>query len=203
MATTIAATLPKVGAAAATEFGVDQLREFLISSLPDAALEVYLRSALDSIDDFLGGLTMHEHLQAAGDLLALSAEADSIISVIENENGGSPITLDSTDYQLSDSTLLLRRLATGTHPAWSARYRHCAWAGQVAVTYTRRVNADARIRVAVALVALDLNQHPGVAQQQIGTWSETYANRAMKPYDEERAELLRSLIRGDTDDFVF
>jgi hypothetical protein len=206
VATTVAVTLPKITAAAEAEFGVDQLRGFITSALGDAALGSLLRSALDSIDDFLGPTTLTEHLRSAGDVLSLGVEADTIVSVIENENG-TPVTLDATDYDLPNRGQVLRRLGTGTHPAhW--RYarpigRQPHWLGSVAVTYVRRADADARIRVAVALVQLDLNHHPGMASEQIGTWTEQYANRAIKPYDEDREDILRSLIRNDNDDFVF
>lgn len=206
MATTIATTLPKITAAAETEFGVDQLRGFITSALGDAALASYLRSALDAIDDFLGPMVPTEHLIAAGDILSLGVEVDHVVSVIENENG-TPVTLDATDYAVSGNGQGLRRLTTGTHPALSRytphRGRLPIWLGSVAVTYVRRADPDQRIRVAVALVQLDLNHHPGMASEQIGTWTEQYANRAIKPYDEDREDILRSLIRNDNDSFVF
>ena len=183
MATTVAVTIPKLGAAAETGFSVTRLREFVTTSLSDSALQVYLDAAMDAIDDVLGPLVCHERIRSCrGDMLPLGREAESITSVVE---GWGAATLAADDYELSDSGMVLYRLHTGTNP------RH-HWQGPVRVTYVREDAAAERVRVAVALVYLDLNNKPGLASEQIGTWQIAY--RQDKAYPEARAGLLASLV---------
>jgi hypothetical protein len=185
MSTDVAITIPTFTVAAETGFTVTRLREFVTSSLSDAALQTYLDAAMDAIDDALGPVVCHERLSAThGDMLALGREAESITSVVEGWNA---LALATDDYELSDSGTILYRLHTGTNPAYH-------WHGRVHVTYVRDDSTAERIRVAVALVYLDLHNRPGLSSEQIGTWTETYAQG--KPYAEARAELLASLGSG-------
>jgi hypothetical protein len=187
MSTDGAVTLPKLTVAGSTEFSVARLREFLTSSLSDATLGTYLTAALEAVDDVLGPATVTEHVNAGrGDLLMLSREAESIVSIIEDERW-SALTLAADDYLLSDSGQLLYRLHTGTNPAW-------IWRGRVAVTYVRDVMAADRIRIAVALVQLELNHRPGLAALSTEGYSETF--RPTADYLSEREAILSSLGSG-------
>jgi hypothetical protein len=116
----------------------------------------------------------------------LSRPAASIGTVIE-DYWGSETTLAADDYEVRSSGQTLRRLHTGTNPAYH-------WRGRVDVTYTPAVDADTRKRVQLELVKLDLAFSPTLASQTIGTWSETYASG--KAYPEQRAEILASLGSG-------
>ena len=185
MSTDVAVTLPTFTVAAETGFSVMRLREFVTSSLSDSALQVYLDAAFEAIDDALGPLTCHEHVHNLhGELYALAQEADSITTVVEDG-----VTLAADDYTLSDSGAILRRRHAGTHP------RH-GWGRRLDLTYFRSDDPAERIRVAVALVRLELGFQPGLVSQTIGTWSETYSATSMKPYAEQRADLLASLTGG-------
>lgn len=187
MATDIAVTLPAITVTAETGFTVTRLREFVTSPLSDAVLQTYLDAAMDAIDDALGPLTCTERLRAShGDMLMLGRKAESITSVVEDA-GWSVLTLAADDYELSDSGQVLYRLATGTNPRRT-------WYGRCVVTYVREDDAAERIRVAVALVGLDLNHAPGLASQSIGTWSETYRND--QDHAAQRDALLASLTPG-------
>jgi hypothetical protein len=170
-----------------TAMTVTDLRTFIDSGLPDTSLQSLLTSALDAIDDALGPLTCHERIDAGrGDLIMLSHEADAITSIVEDARW-SAVTLDPTDYELSDTGMLLYRLRTGPNPRWR-------WHGRVDVTYVRPDDTAERVRVAVALVQLDLNHAPGLASQQIGTWQEAY--RTDQDYAAQRDAILASLGSG-------
>jgi len=185
MPTAVSVTLPTFTVVAETGFTVTRLREFLTSSLSDSALQLYLDAAMDAIDDVLGPLTVHEHVHGIhGELLRLAAEADTITTVVEEG-----VTLAVDDYTLSDSGAILRRRHAGTHP------RH-GWGWRLDLTYFRKDDVAERIRAAVALVKLELGFQPGLVSQSIGTWSETYSATSMKPYAEQRAEILASLSDG-------
>ncbi len=185
MSTDIAVTLPMPTVTAETSFSVTMLRQFVVSSLSDAALGTYLQAAMDAIDDVLGPVTVHERIRSCrGDMLSLGREAESITTVVE---GWGAVTLAADDYELSDSGMVLYRLHTGTNPGYH-------WHGRVHITYVRSDDTAARIRAAVALVKLDLSQQPGLASQSIGTWSETYA--VGRSYEEQRDAILAGLTSG-------
>jgi hypothetical protein len=187
MATTGAVTLPAITVAGSTEFSVTRLREFVTSSLSDATLQTYLAAALEAVDDVLGPATVTERINAGrGDLLMLSREAESIVSIVEDERW-SALTLAADDYMLSDSGQLLYRLHTGTNPGW-------VWGGRVAVTYVRDAQAADRIRIAVALVQLDLDHRPGLAALSTEGYSETFSPGGT--YQVERDAILASLTSG-------
>ena len=187
MATAVAVTLPAITVAADSGFTVTRLREFVTSPLSDAVLQTYLDAAMDAIDDVLGPLTCKERLHASrGDLLMLGREAESITSVVEDARV-SALTLAADDYELSDSGQTLYRLRTGTNPRWG-------WHGRVDVTYVRSDDVAERVRVAVALVQLELDRRPGVASESIGTYFVSF--RADADYATQRDALLGSLGSG-------
>jgi hypothetical protein len=187
MATTIGVTIRKFTVAAETSFTVTRLREFVTSTLSDAVLQTYLAAAMDAIDKYLGPLNVVERIEpVSGEILPLSREAESIISVVEMARG-TGTTLAVNDYELSEDGTTLYRLDTGTNPEWR-------WRGHVKVTYTRKDDVDARIRVAVALVQLELNHVPGLTGQQIGSWSEQYTSNSVMNYQIERDGILATLL---------
>ena len=185
MATSIAVTLPAPTVVASSSFTVTMLREYVTSTLSDAVLGTYLAAAFSTIEDFLGPLTRKDRLLVGyGDQLMLSREAESITTVVEDA-AGYPSTLAADDYELSSSARMLYRLYDGTNP-------RRAWWGRTDVTYVRTNDVDNQIRVAVALVDLELTTAPGLASQSIGTWSESY--RTDKDHAAQRDELLASLV---------
>jgi hypothetical protein len=161
------------------------LREYITSSLSDRVLQTYLDAAMSAIDDVLGPVVVKERLHACcGTILWLGREVETITSVIEDA-ANTAVTLAADDYEVSDTGMMLYRLWDGTHPRRT-------WQGRVDVTYVREDDTAEQIRVAVALVNLELTVAPGLASQSIGTWSESYRND--KPHAEQRAEILAGLV---------
>ena len=189
MATSIALTLPSLALAAETDFTVTRLREFVTTSLSDAALQVYLDGAVAAVNGAIGepGETV-EYRHAHGDLLPLSRQAATVSEVIEDTRW-SATTLAADDYEISPTGRILMRLRTGTNPRWS-------WWGRVKVTYVPVDDTAARVRVYLALVQLELNHAPGLSAQQIGTWSEQYTSNSVMNYEIERASILATLNDG-------
>ncbi len=164
---------------------VDALRGYVETSLRDDALGELLEAAYEAIDGFAGvsGPVTELISPGPGDLLMLSVPAESVTSVTECD-----VILASDDYELIGGQQL-HRLHAGTHP--SSR-----WRGRTKVVYPR-LNDDAeRDRVAAALVALDVNHNPGLSAQQLGDWSETYADNSAMNYTLERQSILASLTQG-------
>jgi hypothetical protein len=186
VATSIAVTLPRPTVSATSSFTVTMLRGYVTSGLSDAVLQTYLDAAMEAIDDALGPLNCKERINVGhGELLRLGRPAASITSIVEDARS-SALTLAADDYELSDSGQLLYRLHTGTNPRYT-------WHSRVDVTYVREDDTAERIRVAVALVQLDLTHAPGLAGQTIGTWSENYASNSVMNYQIERELILASL----------
>lgn len=159
---------------------VDLLRGYITTALSDEALDALLDAAYEAIDQYAGASGSITELisPGPGDLLMLSRRASAISSLKEKD-----IALATDDYQLHGDQLV-RRLDTGTNPAWR-------WRGRVDVTYTALTDTASRDRVAIALVNLDLDFAPGLTSQRLGDFSETADQR---PYDEQRAEILASLF---------
>jgi hypothetical protein len=171
------------GTVDATYLTLAELRTFITTDLADAPLQDLLSASRLAIIWAIGAdgsLTERSHPN--GDLLMLSWPASGITTVVEDD-----VTLHHDDYELSSTGMTLRRLDDGTNPGHR-------WHGWVEVTYVRADDAAERRRVQVALVKLEISFQPGLAAQQIGTWSETYASG--KPYAEQRAEILASLGGG-------
>ena len=165
---------------------VDELRLHVTSTLTDEALQLLLDAALDAIEDVAPTGPVTELITpGSGDLVLLSREATAITSVVE-EYWGQSTTLAADDYELRSGGQTLRRLSTGTNPAY-------AWRGRVDVAYTVEDDSAERKRVQLELVKLDLAFNPALRSQTIGTWSEDYAD---KPYADQRAGILASLAGG-------
>jgi hypothetical protein len=139
---------------AAPVLTVAQLRDFVPSNLGDASLQAILDDALQTVDDALGPTgDVTEWLTASGPLLSLSTPCSAVTSIVTDPNwstwysaGG--ITLDPTDYEVSGTGRVLRRLRTGVNPSW--------WWGGVTITYQRPSDTTLRVRATVELVKLTL-----------------------------------------------
>jgi hypothetical protein len=170
---------------------VAELREHITTDLGDDALTRLLDAAYDAIDERAGaaGSVTETHRSPSGRLLMLNRRASAIVSVTEQATGSSPLVLDATDYRLRPSGLMLERLATGINPA-SYFY------GPVDIVLTVVDDASERDRVAIELVALDLEPDEiGVAAERIGDWSETSAS-GVETYGATREAILASLHPG-------
>lgn len=159
---------------------IELVRERAETSLSAEALGSLLADTYLSIDRVLGPAgPITELLTAdAGDLLLLSRPADEISAVVELDRA-----LDPADYALQ-TTHLLVRLSTGPNP--SSR-----WRGRPAVTYTVLNDEAERDRLALALIKLDLDHHPGLTSRRLGEYAETFGQGA-GTYSQERADIFAS-----------
>lgn len=168
---------------------VTAMRQHVTTPLEDDALGRLVTAAYEAIDDRIGAAgDAGELLHAAGDLLVLSRRAESITAITEIR-GPTSLALDEDDYELRPGGRTLRRLASGTNPA----YR---WRGRNDVRYTRFVGEADRDRVAIALVKLDSESQPGVVSERLGDHSVAFGQGAAT-YTDERAAILDSLY-GET-----
>lgn len=171
-----------------------QFRDFAETTLSDESLQTLLDAAELDIIATAGPLGSFADRRRGGGLyLWLSRLAGTITSVVERWGdplGLTSVTLDTTDWTLLPDGYTLRREWSSTHPA-------DRWADDVIVTYTPLDDTEARKRVQVGLVKLELARNPGLVSQTIGDWSETYqASSAVAGYAVERAVLLASLSVG-------
>lgn len=170
---------------------VDDLRDFVETSLSDPSLGLLLDAAYEDIDRVLG-LAGYDDEPASitelltvgpGDLLMLSRPAEAVVSVVEDDD----TELDDDDYELLRDQML-RRLDTGTNP------RSC-WYRRVKVTYAPLSDVASRDRAAIALVKLDLSNEPGVQSERLGDHSITFAT-GTSSYLDQREAILASIAGG-------
>lgn len=171
---------------------VTELRGHVDTTLEDTPLQLLLDAAYQTIGQRVEPSgTVSELLSGRGDLLMLSRVATGIVSIAEYwpgliYGGTDRIVLDTSDYEVRMSGQTLRRLWTGNNPS---RY----WRGRVDVTYLSGADDALRDSVAVQLVKLDVNTHPGLSEQSLGAWSEKYDARAAGTYQAQRDAILNSL----------
>lgn len=184
---------------------VAQLREHVTTSLVDAAIQRLLDAAWQAITTRAGAAaaSVVDVRTGGTGLLQLSRRAATITKVEEifTLGPGEPedlralvlagdiwwqsVTLATDDYALDASGFWLQRLADGTYPS-------DAWGQAVRVTYASFDDTAERLRVQLELVRLDLDWHPGIASESIGTWSETYVT-GDAGYQLAREQILASL----------
>lgn len=165
---------------------VDQFREHVSSGLGDDAIQRLLDAAEAEIVRYAGAPgSVTEVSDGGGRYITLGRPAASVTSITETVPG-SATTLAVDDYFLYPSGLILERVTGGTNS------RH-AWHGRVAVTYTAADDSDIRIGVQLDLVNLAINYNPGATMEQIGAWTEQFAQAA----DANRAEFDSVLARLD------
>lgn len=156
---------------------VDQLRLFVTSQLPDEALTTLLSAAAAAITGVAGATgEVTEYLTGGYTRIVVGRQIGTLTSVTEND-----VLLTVTDYRASG--YVLTRLDSAGNPS--------TWGTAVVVVYTPADDTAERQRVQLELVKLDLASNPGLASQNIGTWTEAY--RTDKTPDEQRAEILASL----------
>lgn len=170
-----------------------QFREHQATALGDPALQRLIDAAEGAITRRYGSLAgLTERRRGGGLFLFLSRPASSITSVTERYGdplGISSVVLDATDYTLLPDGQTLRREYTGTHPT-------DRWTEDNVVVFVPADDSAERIRVVIALVKLDLTHNPGITDERIGDWGETYANNSVMNYGLEREMLLESLLVG-------
>jgi len=173
------------GSIGTTLLTVAEFRDLVETQASDTALEMYLAAAAQEIAAQAGAFgEVTEHVGAHGNYyspghnrVVTNRPIGTVTSVTEDG-----VVLATDDYTASG--YILHRIGTGTNPRWH-------WGRHVIVVYTPADDTAERRRVQSELVKLDLDFEPGLASQQIGTWTETYRTDATR--DELRAEILASL----------
>lgn len=171
-------------------------RQHQPTPLGDPALQVYIDAAEAAIVGRYGAIATFTDRRGRPDyqngvLLFLSRRAGTIVSVTERYGdvvGITDVVLDPSDYTLLPDGMTLRREYTGTHPA-------ARWTEVVVVVQTPYDDSAERLRVAIALVKLDLAHTPGIVGETIGDYQVQYAPRTggAANYDQERDAILSTL----------
>lgn len=171
----------------------DEYRAIHPTSLDDVALQLLLDAAEADIDEYAGpvGASVVEWFDGGHRIIALARRAASVASIVENPpyGGGTPVTLDATDYLLSPTGLLLYRQTAGVN----SRY---TWDGRVAVTYTIADDTARRKIVQADLVYLSESYAPSLTSTTVGSWTEQYAQATGAQKGERDAILSRLVTHG-------
>lgn len=175
---------------------VSKFREHQSTALPDSALQDYIDAAESAIVGRYGAIASFTDRRGrpgypGGMFLYLSRRAASITSITERYGdvlGITDVVLSSNDYTLLPDGLTLRREYTGAHPA-------DRWTEVVNVVLLPYDDTAERLRVAIALVKLDINHNPGIVSEQIGDYQVMTAPRTAGAanYDNERDAILATL----------
>ena len=177
---------------------VDQFREHVTTTIPDAALQTLLDAAEAAVLEVVGepgDITEYIiarpvangyapwGLSPGYNRISVSRPIATITSVTEYLSDVGTV-LDGTDYRASG--YVLQRVPDGTNPRWY-------WGNRVTVVYTPQDETADRERVQIELVRLDLNARPGLAEQAVEGFLERYSGAGLLNYSAERADLLASL----------
>jgi hypothetical protein len=155
------------------------LRTFVETDLADAPLQVILDAADEDLTAAVGpDLAEIEKQDMEGqEFLFLTRPVASITSITEY-SGGVTTPLVASDYELQPNKKDIRRLSTGTNPAYG-------WNGTVTVSYTPG-DLNRRNRAIVQLVELDLAFRPGAKSENVGDDH----SRTMEDYNREREKII-------------
>lgn len=171
-----------------------QLRQFVdfpTGTAADTALQQLLDASEADILAVTGALTGNatELVVGGWSALIVSRPMAAVVTVTDDAYG-TPLVLAADDYRFSVGGYVLHRLSDGTNPGGT-------WGPLVRVVYTPAALDDQAVTVQVGLIRLVLNYNPGLLQQDIGDWSETYqTTNSVSGYAIERAALLASLTNG-------
>lgn len=167
---------------------VAALRGHVASARSDEALQMLIDAAYADVASVAGppdDVTVTTGARGGGDLALLPYPAETITSVVEDADV-TAVVLATDDWELRASGTVLRRLATGTNGS-------SGWRGRVVVEYVRRDDSALRDRAVVQLCQLALNYSPGATSEQIGDWSETFANNSAQNFQLERDTILQTV----------
>jgi hypothetical protein len=173
---------------------VDELRGYIQDSAEDDdTLQRRLNDTAKELDDRFGPLVLEassggeelaaitETVYARGlSLLPLRHQPDTVLEI--SDTTGSTTTTDlavDVDY-----------IIRGRHLERLIGYR---WGARTTVTYTPVGGVEARRRVIIALIRLEMNYAPGMAGQGGGGWSEQYASSVFGAYRSQREDIIATL----------
>lgn len=162
------------------------LREHITTALGDDALQRLADAAWEQITEVVGSEgALTEVYDGSGTYLFLTRPVSAFTSITETV-GSTATILATDDYRLGVDGLSVRRLATGTNP-------QSYWQGDVSVVYEPDNDEAQRQVVQIALVRLYLNHHPGIVDETIGDWRESFQSNSAWNYALERDNILATL----------
>lgn len=157
---------------------VADLRTFVTSALPDAALQTLLDAAEAAIVGVAGATgEVTEYVAGGYSRIVVGRQIGTLTSITEDD-----VLLAATDYR--GSGYVLTRLDDAGNPR--------PWGTAVTVVYTPADDTAERQRVQLELVKLDLNYRPGLIAQSVEGFAEQYA----ATYEQSRADILDTLSPG-------
>lgn len=163
-----------------------ELREHITTALSDDALQLLADAAWEAIAQAAGAEgALTEVYDGSGTYLFLTRPVSAFTSITETV-GSTATILAADDYRLSPDGMSVRRLATGTSP-------QSYWQGDVSVVYVPADDEAQRQVVQIALVRLYVNHHPGIADERIGDWTESFQSNSVWNYAQERDNILATL----------
>jgi hypothetical protein len=152
----------------------EELRAFVETDLPEAALTILLGEATELVEERFGPFgPLTETRHPSGPLLGLSRRAVEVLSVTEGD-----VAVDAADYALRPSGRIVERVVG-------------RWRGKVVVRYQPFSDAARRSATTADLVRLHIEFHPGLTAARFGSWSESYATDAT--YAARRDAILAAL----------
>jgi hypothetical protein len=174
---------------------IADIRDFVETGISDAALALMESTATEEVINRFGddSVVTERFYGAYGTTIRLNRPATSITSVIERDSQlvalGTPLAV-GLDYDLLHSGRTLVRLTGGP---WAAPY----WRYIVDVIYTPKTEANARRRLVIDLVKLEV-QYSGLSSEMIGDYSSNMMDRTggSTTYYKEREKLFASFSRN-------
>lgn len=165
---------------------VDELRTFVTTDLVDDALQTLLDATEAEIISLAGEPGARTEIVDGGTRFISLARPASAITSIKELVGTVETTLAADDFLLYPGGMLIERLNYGTNP-------YPRWHGQVTTIYTALDDDALRKSVQLALIQLDLNYKPGLAEETVGEWTERYSNNSAWNVESERQSILARL----------
>jgi hypothetical protein len=170
-------------------FSSELLRELVPTTLGDDAVQRLLDDAEAAITAYAGAVGTAVELVTGGyERIVTTRPVASLTSIVERDGGFSPVTLDTTDYELFAPFVLLRK-RTGTNQS-------SHWRGPIRVSFVPVDDTNTRKIVQIELCKLEMATNPGLASETVGAWTQTYSSIGSKSVPEQRADILSRLREG-------
>jgi hypothetical protein len=170
------------------------LREHASTSLSDSALQDIIDAEEAAIIERCGAnaAEVEEYEEERpGSLIYPKRPVATVTSIVEMHadwflGGLTPVTLDTTDYEIVPGGKQIRRLATGPNPL-------TCWGNRVTITYVPTSDTSRRVKVLIDLCALAISTKPGLKSESVGQGEYSYTKADI---DDEREKILSRLCSG-------
>lgn len=162
------------------------LTEYPVGADYDDALRRLLDAAEAAITQRAGATGAMTELYTTGTTWIFPYRPVSAVTSITETVGGTVTTLAANDYRVWPGGRLIERLTSGTNARG-------AWTGLVTLVYNSAADIAQREAVQVQLVQQFLTYNPGLTQETIGSWSQSFAASSVYNWAIEREHILSSL----------